>query len=401
MPHAEMIPHEDALRIVDETLSGALLPAERLPTREAEGRVLRSDHVSQIDQPPFDRSAMDGYAIRDDDDREAYRVLETIAAGTTGTCKLEPGTAIKIMTGAPVPEGAGRVVIIEEAEEKDGLVRFRRKGGSTNIAWKGEDIRSGDVLMKAGTPLGALQIANLISCGVTEVEVSRCPRFAVLSTGDEIVDDPKELRPGRIMNSNGPLMTNLARRHGLQPVLETIVPDNLEATVRTLKEALERADIVAFSGGVSEGDFDYVLGALPQAGLDVKFTRVAVKPGKPTVFATGNDRVVFGLPGNPVSVLLAFHFFVRRAAAHMTGSQDRLRTLRLPLAKYFKRRKGKRKEYLPARLATEGQVEAIVGYNGSGHLSALLQADGVFAVPLDVTEMAAGTPVDFTALRTP
>jgi len=343
---------------------------------------------------------MDGYALLAGDLCGAYRVLEVVAAGSTGKCRLEPGTAVKIMTGAPVPEGAGRVVMVEEAEERDGLVRFRRQDGPTNIAQMGEDIRRGDVLLKSGTVLGALQIANLISCGVTEVEVSRRPRMAVLSTGDEIVNRPEDLRPGCIMNSNGPLLAALARRHGMEPVMETIVPDDIEATVRILGEALERADIVAFTGGVSAGDFDYVLGALPQAGLQVQFSRVAVKPGKPTVFATGRERVVFGLPGNPVSVLLAFHIFVRRAAAKMTGSRDLVRTLRLPLAAAYQRRKKQRREHLPARLGTEGRIEAIP-YNGSAHLAALLDADGVFAVPRGVTEIPAGTLVDFIPLRTP
>jgi molybdopterin molybdotransferase len=393
-----MLPIEDALRIVDESLADALLPSERVLARKAEGRVLRSDQASRLDLPPFDKSRMDGYAVRADDPHEAYRLLETVAAGRMGQHKLEPGTTVKVMTGAPVPEGAARVIVVEEAEERDNLVRFRRGDGPTNIVPRAQDVRRGDVILKAGTVLGAVEIANLISCGITEVEVSRRPRFAVLATGNEITDDPEDLRPGRIMNSNGPLLAGLADRYGLETVIETIVTDDVQATARALDDALDRSDLVALSGGVSAGDFDCVLAALSQSGLEVRFARVAVKPGKPTVFAQGRGRAVFGLPGNPVAVFLAFHFFVRRAAARMTGSRDPLRTLRLPLAAPFRRRKGERREHVPARLSLDGRVEA-VPFHGSAHLAGLLEADGIFVVPRGVTGIPGGELVEFIPLR--
>ena len=393
-----MIPFEDALRIVDEALADARLPGERMTTRNAEGRVLRSDQVSRLDLPPFDKSAMDGYAVRADDGSEAYRLLETVAAGRMGRRRLEPGTTVKVMTGAPVPAGTGRVIVVEQAREQDGVVRFRVREGPTHIVPRAQDVRRGDLLLKAGTVLGAVEIANLISCGITEIEVSRRPRLAVLPTGDELTDDPEDLLPGRIMNSNGPLLAGLAERYGLETVLETIVPDDPEATVRVLEDALGKADLVAFSGGLSAGDFDYVLAALSQAGLKVHFSRLAVKPGKPTAFATGRGRVVFGLSGNPVAAFLGFHFFVRRAAARMTGARDGLRTLRLPLAAPFRRREGERREHLPACLGHEGRIEA-ASFHGSAHLAGLLGADGVFVVPRGVTEIPAGEWVEFIPLR--
>jgi len=389
-----MIPLERALEIVDRALDGVAMPAETVPVRQGLGRTVCGDQLSRLELPPFDKSAMDGYAVMAGDERDEYRLLESVPAGRVPTCKLEPGTAVKVMTGAPVPEGAGKVIMVEHTSELDGKLRVHRHGKAHNICFKGEDVSVGDVILRAPAVLGALEIANLVSCGITHVEVFRRPRAAILSTGDEIVDSPDRLEPGKIMNVNGPLLCALCASHGLEVAAEAVVPDEFDKTVSALRDGLEKADILMVSGGVSVGDFDFVGAAMSRLGLTVKFNRVAVKPGKPMTFACAPGKAVFGLPGNPVSVFLMFHLFVLRAAALMTGRKEGPRRLALPLGTGFARRKAERTEYVPCRLTERGACEP-VEFHGSAHLRALLEADGFFIVPKGIKELRAGETVSF------
>ena len=179
------------------------------------------------------------------------------------------------------------------------------------------------MILRAGSRLGPLEIANLISCGIMEIEVFRPIRLAVISTGDEIVDDPRELGPGKIMNINGPMLAMLGRRLCMEIVMEKSIPDRREATVEAISAAVACADLVLLSGGVSVGDSDFVGAALGDAGLRVHFSAVAVKPGRPLCFATGKGAAVFGLPGNPVSVYVMFHLFVLRGSADVRHALGR------------------------------------------------------------------------------
>jgi molybdopterin molybdotransferase len=392
-----MIPLEEAFALLDETLKEFRLPTEALPVQEALGKVVHADQKSRLDLPPFDKSAMDGYALLPGDERDDYRLLEKVPAGKLPQQKLVEGTTIKVMTGAAVPEGAGLVVMQEYTEEQGDRVKVLKHGGATNICQKAEDVKTGDVILQAGARLGALEIANLVSCGITEVEVSRQPRLSIISTGDEIEDDPEQIGPGKIMNSNGPMLAALADRFGLPVLGRRILRDDESSTRQGIRAALEEADIVVLSGGVSVGEFDFVLDALGDAGLQVRFSRVAVKPGKPTVFSWSGEKCAFGLPGNPVSVYVMFHMFVLRAAARMTGARPPVREIRLRLAGDFSRRKTERTQFVPARLTAEGTVAA-VEFHGSAHLAAVLQADGLFRVPVGAASLNTGDLVAFSPL---
>jgi molybdopterin molybdotransferase len=421
-----MLPLQDALRIVDDTLSGHALPSERVPVRAAVGRTLAADAVSRLDLPPFDKSAMDGYAVAAGDERESYRVLETVGAGSMPAAKLEPGTTVKVMTGAPVPEATGRVIKVEDVERQEDRILVRRREGDTNICALGEDVRCGDRILSAARRVSVLDAANLIGCGITEVQVRRRVRVAIFATGDEIVAHPDDLRPGKIMDSNGPLMTGLAVQFGLQVVRAEHLGDSAAATISALRAAMAEADLTVFSGGVSVGDFDFVGQVLEQVGLRVLFDSVAVKPGRPTTFAVGQvanvgqianlpggggdsgkkrqvgnlphaPHAVFGLPGNPVSVYMGFHVFVLRAAARMMQSEPLVREFTLPLGFDFRRRKVNRTEYVPGRLGEDGSLQP-VEFHGSAHLTALSQADGFFIVPAGVQTISAGEVVQFAAI---
>ena len=403
--HAK-VPLEDAWAIVDQVLAPTAVADETVPVRSAHGRILTEAQTSRLQLPPFEKSAMDGYAICPDDERDQYRLLETVAAGQTPSKKLQPGTTTKVMTGAPVPHGAGRVVMREFANEENGIVRISRHGGETNICLRGEDVEIGDTILPAGRKLSAIDVANLVSCGITEARVARRIRLAVLSTGNEIVDDPAQLTPGRIMNANGPMLVHLAQEHGLDVVQERSVPDDPDRTVCALQEALAAADLVVLSGGVSVGDYDFVHDALGRCGLHVHFSSIAVKPGRPTVFATQGEPgrpagiALFGLPGNPVSVCLMFHLFVLRAASLLSGGRPGAPEIRLPLAEDFRRRKADRSHFAPAQVSPDGAVRRLVCH-GSAHLLALSQADGFFRVPIGVKELPAGEIVSFYSLRGP
>lgn len=399
MPESnEMLLLAQAFEIVDRELVGKSLPIETIPIHQGLGRMVVDDQVSALDMPPFDKSAMDGYAVLEGDERDEYRLLETVPAGGVPSKPLTPGACTKIMTGAPVPDGAGKVIMLEQTSETDGVVRIVSPSKARNICRKAEDVHCGDIVLPGPATLGPLDVANLVSVGITEINVARQVRIAILATGDEIVDTPDRLAPGKIMNSNGPMLGALCQRYGLGVVSNSIVPDNREATVLAIKTALDQADMVLISGGVSVGEFDFVAGALKELGLELHFTRLAVKPGKPMTFASGAKGIAFGLPGNPVAVYLMFHLFVLYAARLLMGKKQPGRFVSLPLGRDFHRRRAERMSYLPCRLTRQGRLEPI-SYHGSAHLQALRDSDGFFIVPKGVSEITAGEKVDFVFLR--
>lgn len=390
-----MIPLDEAFRRLDAALESRTLPTETVPLDQARGRFLAGDVMSRLDLPPFDKSAVDGYALLENDyDRDEYELLETVAAGRPGKAELRAGTTVKVMTGAPLPAGTGRVVMVEDTVEQAGSVKIQRPSKDANLCRRAEDVRAGQVILTKGRQVGVLETANLVGCGVTEVEAVVQPRVSIICTGDEIVDRPDLLEPGKIMNSNGPLLGGLSREHGLNVVCQGWVPDDPAALEKTLDQGLSEADIVILTGGVSAGQFDYVPEVMKRLGITIHFDRLAVKPGKPTTFATGPQTVVFGLPGNPVAVYLMFRLMVLRAVRRLSGAPVPDSRFAVPLASDFRRGAGVRMEYVPARLTPLGAAERIA-YHGSAHLTALMQADGFFIVPLGVTEIPAGDRVQF------
>ncbi|UCG50758.1 MAG: molybdopterin molybdotransferase MoeA [Candidatus Latescibacterota bacterium] len=383
-----MISLETAISILQDKIRGRV-PTETIPVREAAGRILAADQKSKVNLPPFDKSAMDGYAILEDDPSETYRVVGVVSAGEPGIDKLEPGTTVKVMTGAPVPPGVGKVVMIEQAVEKDGYVQFEKPSASRHICKKAEDIAVGDTIVKAGARVGPLEISNLTGCGISTVEVSKPVRAAVIATGDELVDSPSDLGPGKIMNTNGPLLCELTRRWGLDVTLSEVLPDDPPKLTKAIQNALTRADIVLVSGGVSVGDFDYVPDAIRQCGLEIHISRVATKPGKPLTFATGEKGILFGLPGNPVAVYVTFHVYVLRAVGLLTGWTYEPKVFKIRLAKERRQKPGDRLAFVPSRITAEGLAEPVV-YHGSAHINAVMGADGFLMIPAGIERLPAG-----------
>jgi len=395
--HGQMVPFDEAMATVRQAATAMSVGAETLPVAKAVGRILADDQTSALDMPPFDKSAMDGYAIPDADEREQYQVVgQTIKAGSVPEAPLAAGQAVKVMTGAPVPDGAVKVVRVEDTREEGGKVAILKPSRGNNICYHGEDVRTGDTIMPRGTRVGPIEMANLIACGITEVSVAARVRLAVTSTGDEIVDSPAQIGPGKIMNSNGPMLAALGAKFCFDVVSVAHAADNLEGTVACISAAVSAADIVVLSGGVSVGDFDFVGTALAELGLTVHFTSVAVKPGRPLTFASAPGKAVFGLPGNPVSVYLMFHVFVLHAAELISG-MDRTRKIAIALDVAHTRRKAERVECVPCRLTERGTVEPVT-YHGSAHLLAMTHADGFFIMPRGVKEFPAGQVVEFVPI---
>lgn len=392
-----MLPLTEAFRIADEATT-RLQPGRELRSLEAAaGCCVAEDQMAELNLPPFRKSAMDGYAIPEGEASAAYRLTETIAAGQLPSAPLAAGTCVKVMTGAPVPEGTARVVPVEAAEAVDGAVRPQVAGGATNICEQGEDVAEGEVVLKTGTRLTPLARAHLLGCGIAEVEVYRPLRLAILSSGDEIVDHPDHLRPGCIVDTNTPLLTGLAERHGMEVCHTAHLSDDPQETEAGLRAALDAADLVILTGGVSMGDFDCIPDAMQALGLEIHFTRLAVKPGKPTTLATSADRMVFGLPGNPVSAFLMFHLFILRVQQVLTGNERGLHEHLLVLDEAYERSSTERCAYVPARIRRVGTVQPVV-YHGSAHLAALLNADGFFHVPQGTRGLPSGSHVTFYRL---
>jgi len=394
----DMITLSQAFAITDEVIGLPEMEVVTVNTVDALGCCLASDQFSKLDLPGFNKSAMDGYAVLEGDDRDKYQLLETVPAGSAPTMDLKPGTTVKVMTGAPVPVGTGKVIMVEKTAEVDGVVNINEPERNPNICLKGEDVKAGGIVLKAPVRLNSLAIANLISAGLTIVPVFRKLKVSILATGDEIVDDHADIGPGKIMNSNGPMLGCLCKSNGFELIENTIVADTKEATVNALQKAVSNCDIVIMSGGVSVGDFDFVADAMEQLQLDIHFTRVAVKPGKPITFAGKGWTAVFGLPGNPVSVYLMFHLFVLRAARLMYGLDACDKYLQLPVAHDIKRKDAKRLAFVPCKLNSDGTLSKI-DYHGSAHLQALPCSDGFFIIPKGTGSIPSGRTVDFLPLK--
>ncbi|MEW5801603.1 MAG: gephyrin-like molybdotransferase Glp [bacterium] len=394
-----MIPFEKAIEIVLSSAARKAAGSENVSLAQSNGRILDRDIASDIDMPPFDKSAMDGYACRvsdldalDDTGGPPLRLIETIAAGHKPQKVVGRGECSKIMTGAMIPEGADCVVIFEHTREENGLLRVLKKGGQTNICRKAEDLRAGDITLSRGRRITPAEIAVLASVGCDPVPVVPRPVVGVLATGSELVEPFEKPDSVQIRNSNSYQLCAQIERAGCLPRYFGIVEDTFESTDRMLRQALQESDVILLSGGVSMGDFDFVPETLRQNRVEIKFDKVAVKPGKPTVFGVREDKYFFGLAGNPVSTFVLFEILVRPFLFRLMEGTDRRIQIKARLKETLKRKKVERMEHIPVRLNAEGLIEPLE-YHGSAHIYAYIKADGILAIPTGVGEVKAGSEV--------
>ncbi len=383
------------------------LSAERVPLLEAAGRVLAADAIATVTLPPWDNSAMDGYAARAADLASVpvtLRVVETVAAGQFPSRAIGPGEVTRIMTGAPVPTGADTVIRVEDTDGGvDHVVIRDRRDTAKHVRPRGEDIHAGAVAIPAGTPLGAAQLGVLASLGFAEVEVVRRPRVAILTSGDELVDvaDFAQVREGKkIVSSNSVTLQALVRDAGGEPTYLGIARD----TPESLRAHLEKArgyDLLITSAGISVGEFDFVRDVLVELGARMNFWRVRMRPGAPIGFGTFAGAPWIGLPGNPVSTMVTFELFVRPALRRMSG-HDRVFRPVVPVVLEEPVTIGAGlTHFLRAVVSVEGdhRTARLTGPQGSGILTSMSLANALLIVPADRTSVAAGESLNALLLR--
>jgi molybdopterin molybdotransferase len=376
------------------------LPHERVRLPEALGRVLAEDVDSPGDLPPFDSSALDGYVVADTSGGDLPVVGES-RAGVPVDRSLASGEAMRISTGAAVPEGGIAVVPVERSESRDGRVVLPESSDGANIRRAGEDVKRGERVLAAGADLGAAELGTLAALGHADIAVGGRPQVVVLTTGDELVEPgDAPLEPGQIRNSNAYSIGAQAQLAGAQVIAREIVRDTRESTVEALTWALDLAEVVVVSGGVSVGPHDHVKAALAELGVEERFWRVALKPGKPTWFGHRGGQYVFGLPGNPVSAIVTFHLFARPALRRLASGDAHDTRTQAFLAQGVAREPG-RDQVLRCRLEArpDGWHVTPTKAQGSHVLTSMLGAEALALVPRGDGELAAGEPVDIELLR--
>jgi molybdopterin molybdotransferase len=353
---------------------------ETIPFTDSYNRILDEDIISDIDMPPFDRSAVDGYACHRIDLNNELEVVEVIAAGKVPVQKVGKNKCSKIMTGAIVPDGCDVVIMVEESEILTGnRIRFTGIDPKLNMSFRGEDVRKGDIVLKKAKVIQPQDIAIMASVGHTKVSVKKKPLVGIISTGDELVN-PSEI-PGisQIRNSNAYQLAAQIARAGAEGYDYGIAADDETITFKIIEKAIQECDIVIITGGVSMGDFDFVPSVLESAGVKILFDRVNVQPGKPTTFGLHPKSLVFGLPGNPVSSFIQFEMLIRPLINKMMGHNWRPPENNLPLGVNYERKSSARLGLIPVKINEKMEVIP-VDFHGSAHITALSESDGIIVL---------------------
>lgn len=398
-----MLPVAEAIRIVKAQTKQ--LPAERVPLADALSRVLAEDVVADSDLPPFDRAQMDGYAVRSADTANAavrLRVVGEAAAGRGWNDEMKAGEAVRIMTGAPVPSGADSVQKVEVTVESNGVVEIAEATRPGQfIVKRATEIKAGETVLRAGEEINAARMAALASFGYAEVKVSRRPRVAVLATGSELVAVNAQPGADQIRDSNSYSLGAYAQLAGATVERLPLAGDDPELLQREIADAAARSDALILSGGVSMGVYDFTKAALRALDAEIFFERVSLRPGKPTVFARLGQTLVFGLPGNPVSVSVTFNLFARTALRAMQGCTEAAMTEEWAVLARGVKGAMERESYLPARLRTDEDGRLLaepLKWGGSSDFVAFASATALVIVPEGISFVEGGAKVRVVCL---
>jgi molybdopterin molybdotransferase len=404
-----MLPIERGLEIVMSVAKAKdradWMQAESIPLQESISRILREDIFCDADSPPFDKAIRDGFALRFEDVAQGPSVLSVVGesrAGLGAAVAVKPGVCCEIMTGAPLPAGANAVVMVEHTErpspESVRILKSVRE--NEGLLRQGAEARKGDRILKAGRPIGLADLGLLASSGKSIVLVSKKPRVAIIATGDELVDVGEKPRAGQIRNSNSYTLYAQATKAGAVPTLLGIGRDNLDDLRSKIRQGFEY-DILIVSGGVSMGKYDLVENVFAEFGVEVLFDKIAMKPGKPTVFGHRSQTYVFGLPGNPVSTIVSFHMFVRPLIMHLLKAEDtKAKVLEARLDAPAKC-DPERTALVPALVRFEtGQYRiSTAPWKGSSDLVGLARANALIMIPRRAGIMEPGETAQFLPME--
>jgi molybdopterin molybdotransferase len=387
-----MIPFEEALEIVLQ--SAKTLGVEKSDFMSSVGKVLAEEIQSDINMPPFNKSAMDGYACRHQDIANELTVVEKIAAGNFPQKELKKNECAKIMTGAPVPEGADTVIMVEHTRQlSDNRIIYLREDSVSNICKLAEDVKKGDVVLKEGTIIQPRHIPVLASVGATDVLVYKSPKIVIISTGNELVEPGFKPKPSQIRNSNAYQMIAQAQQLGLEVEYLGLAKDTMEDTRRILDKACKIADIILLSGAVSMGDFDFVPLVLKEMGIKILFHGVKTQPGKRTIFGISEKQWFVGLPGNPVSSYVQFEMLIKPLIYKIIGANYQAPVYKMPMYEDYHRKKADRKAFIPVVITEDGKIKQ-VEYHGSAHIHALSYAQAFMIIEPGVTTLKKGDLAD-------
>lgn len=365
-------------------------PTEEVDFMKSAGRILATNVFADSDMPPFNKSAMDGYACRREDLGKELSLLEIIPAGKSPVYKVNTGQCSKIMTGAQVPEGADTVFMVEYSEvTTSGNIRFTGEKTNSNICVKGEDLKKGDLVLTSGTLIKPQHIAMLASVGCVLPSVYKAPEIGIISTGSELVSPENNPDVSQIRNSNGPQLLAQATSKGFKANYYGIVPDDKSQTRQIIEKSVAENEVTLLTGGVSVGDFDFVPEIIQSLGFEIHFSRINIKPGQHTTFASKGSKYIIGLPGNPVSSFIQFEVFVLPFLRKLMNYEKPEMRLPLAMGQSFTRKKSDKDECIPVEIKSGNEV-FLIDYHGSAHIHAYNQAYGFITVPSGQTEIKKG-----------
>jgi len=387
----KMMPFSEALETIKRF---ARTPGtEQVDLLYALSRTLAEDVFSDISMPPFNKSAMDGFACRKSDLKNQLQVIEEIPAGTIPAKTIGENQCARIMTGAMVPEGADFVIMKEDIEEiASDFVRCTRETNKTNICYTGEDVKSGDLVLNKGDVISPAHIAILASVGCTKPLVYKLPSVAIISTGDELVEPDEKPGISKIRNSNSYQLMAQNQQLGITPDYLGIVTDDENSVKNILTLALERYDVTIISGGVSVGDFDFVPKILNELKVNIRVHGMDVRPGKHLLFGERANHYVFGMPGNPVSSFVQFEVLVKPFLNALMGKAADEPFLHLPIEEDYLRKKGDQLVFVPVSLTRQGKALPLE-YHGSAHIHAYSFAQGIMEIPKGISFIKKGETV--------
>ena len=390
-----MISFEKAFEIIMN--SAFTLDTESVGLEQCLHRILAEDIKSDIDMPPFNKSAMDGYACRREDLHETLIVIETVQAGYLPQKAVGKNECAKIMTGAIVPQGANYVAKVENTEATpDNKIRITENDIPANICYQGEDIKRGELVLRQGALILPQHIAVLANAGIRAIPVYKKPRVSIITTGSELREPGLPLPDGCIRNSNSYQLIGQLQRMGIEPDYLGIAADTENSLDLIIKKALSSSDIVLLSGGVSMGDYDLVPAVLAGNGVNILFNMVAMQPGKPLTFGIKDKIAIFAFPGNPVSTFFPFEIMAKPFIYKLMGHNYITRTFPLSTGVDFTRKRAERKTFIPVKI--ENSKVFPVEFHGSAHINSLCFAEGIISFPLGVLEIKKGQEVELISL---